>query len=184
MELPTAYDPKKVEDKIYQLWLKSGFFNPDKLPKTHKKPFTIAVPPPNITGELHMGHALNATVQDILIRWKRMQGFKALWLPGTDHAGIAAQNVVEKQLKKENLRDNMTNLELVLNMLAEATTTEFSKKEDPKTFDQSKDIATKGGNVAGNARKDIEKQLGEPVVTSKNVKLALKPQKIEDKNAK
>jgi len=102
MELPTAYDPKKVEDKIYQLWLKSGFFNPDKLPKTHKKPFTIAVPPPNITGELHMGHALNATVQDILIRWKRMQGFKALWLPGTDHAGIAAQNVVEKQLKKEN----------------------------------------------------------------------------------
>src|SRR3989344_1954560 len=89
-----------------------------------------------------------------------------------------------KQLKKENLRDNMTNLELVLNMLAEATTTEFSKKEDPKTFDQSKDIATKGGNVAGNARKDIEKQLGEPVVTSKNVKLALKPQKIEDKNAK
>jgi len=89
-----------------------------------------------------------------------------------------------KQLKKENLRDNMTNLELVLNMLAEATTTEFSKKEDPKTFDQSKDIATKGGNVAGNARKDIEKQLGEPVVTSKNANLALKPQKIEDKNAK
>ncbi len=103
MELPKIYDPKKVENKIYRLWEKSGFFNPDKLPKRHKKSYTIVLPPPNVTGELHMGHALNATVQDILIRWKRMQGFKALWLPGTDHAGIATQNVVEKQLKKEGL---------------------------------------------------------------------------------
>jgi len=103
MELSKVYEPKKVEDKIYKLWLKKGFFNPDKLPKRHKKPYTIVLPPPNITGELHMGHALNATVQDILIRWKRMQGFKTLWLPGTDHAGIATQNVVEKELKKEGL---------------------------------------------------------------------------------
>ncbi|MEK7658820.1 MAG: valine--tRNA ligase [Patescibacteria group bacterium] len=96
-----AYNPKEVEDKIYQLWEKSGFFNPDKLPPRHKKPFTIVIPPPNVTGELHIGHALNATVQDILIRRKRMQGYKTLWLPGTDHAGIATQNVVEKKLRKE-----------------------------------------------------------------------------------
>jgi valyl-tRNA synthetase len=101
MEFERSYNPKTVEDKIYRLWLRSGFFNPDNLPKRHKKPYTIVIPPPNITGELHMGHALNTVVQDILIRWRRMQGFKTLWLPGTDHAGIATQNVVEKKLKKE-----------------------------------------------------------------------------------
>jgi len=103
MKLPKVYDPKKVENKIYNLWQKSGFFNPDKLPKRHKKPYCIVIPPPNITGELHMGHALNIVVQDILIRQKRLQGYKTLWLPGTDHAGISAQNVVEKQLKKEGV---------------------------------------------------------------------------------
>lgn len=102
MELSKAYNPKEVEDKIYQLWEKSGFFNPDKLPKRHKKPYTIVIPPPNVTGELHIGHALNATIQDILIRKKRMQGYKTLWLPGTDHAGIATQNVVEKKLRKQD----------------------------------------------------------------------------------
>jgi len=101
MELPKQYDPKLVEEKTYRFWEESGFFNPDKLPKTHKKPYTIVIPPPNVTGELHMGHALNSIIQDILIRFKRMQGFKTLWLPGTDHAGIATQNVVEKKLKKE-----------------------------------------------------------------------------------
>jgi len=103
MELPKIYDPKKVENKIYKLWEKSGFFNPDKLPGIRKKTYSIVIPPPNITGSLHMGHALNATLQDILIRWKRLQGYKTLWLPGTDHAGISAQNVVEKELKKEGL---------------------------------------------------------------------------------
>ncbi len=98
-----AYNPKEVEDRVYKYWLKSGFFNPDNLPKTAKKPWTIVIPPPNVTGRLHMGHALNSTIQDILIRWKRMQGFKTLWLPGTDHAGIATQNVVEKKLEKEGL---------------------------------------------------------------------------------
>ena len=102
-ELPKVYEPKKVENKIYKLWEKSSFFNPDKLPGKRKKTYTIVIPPPNITGSLHMGHALNITVQDVLIRWKRMQGFKTLWLPGTDHAGIAAQVVVEKELKKEGL---------------------------------------------------------------------------------
>ena len=105
-----AYDSKLVEDKIYKIWEKSGFFNPDKLSEKLQvnskigllKSYCIVLPPPNVTGNLHMGHALNATIQDILIRKKRMQGYKTLWLPGTDHAGIATQNVVEKKLKKEN----------------------------------------------------------------------------------
>jgi len=97
------YDPKETEERIYKLWEESGFFNPDNLPGDRKETYTIVIPPPNITGNLHMGHALNNTTQDILIRWKRMQGYKTLWLPGTDHAGIATQNVVEKQLKKEGL---------------------------------------------------------------------------------
>ena len=96
-----TYDPKKVEDKIYTLWQRSGYFNPDKLPRRHKKPYCVIIPPPNVTGTLHMGHALNATIQDILIRWRRLQGYKTLWLPGTDHAGIATQVVLEKELKKE-----------------------------------------------------------------------------------
>ncbi|MFH1423395.1 MAG: valine--tRNA ligase [Candidatus Nealsonbacteria bacterium] len=100
-ELEKSYDPKIVEDKIYQFWLESGFFNPDKLPGKRKKAYTICLPPPNVTGTLHMGHTLNMLVQDILIRQKRMQGFKTLWIPGTDHAGIATQNIVEKKLRKE-----------------------------------------------------------------------------------
>jgi len=101
MELPKVYNSKETENRIYQLWQKTGFFNPDKLPGKRRKTYTIVIPPPNITGSLHMGHALNAVIQDILVRKKRMEGFKALWLPGTDHAGIATQNVVEKELKKE-----------------------------------------------------------------------------------
>jgi valyl-tRNA synthetase len=103
-ELSKSYNPKENEDKIYRQWEKSGYFNPDKLKikKTANK-YSIVIPPPNITGELHMGHALNAFIQDILIRTKRMQGYQVLWLPGTDHAGIATQNVVEKELKKEGL---------------------------------------------------------------------------------
>lgn len=93
------YNPKEVEKRIYAFWEKGGFFNPDNL--EGKKRFSITIPPPNVTGSLHMGHALNAVIQDILIRWKRMQGFKTVWIPGTDHAGIATQNVVEKKLKKE-----------------------------------------------------------------------------------
>ena len=96
------YDPKKTEKKIYSLWEKSGYFNPDKLKKSKKK-FVVVFPPPNITGSLHIGHALNASIQDVLVRKKRMQGFQTLALPGTDHAGIATQNVVEKQLKKQGL---------------------------------------------------------------------------------
>jgi len=102
-KLAKSYNPKISEDKIYRLWEKSGYFNPDKLPDKRTKTYTIVIPPPNITGQLHMGHALNNFMQDILIRWKRMQGYKTLWIPGTDHAGIATQNVVEKELKKQGL---------------------------------------------------------------------------------
>ncbi len=99
--LSKVYDPKQVEKNWYQYWLKKGYFAASV--KTRKKPYTIVIPPPNVTGILHMGHALNNTLQDILIRTKRMQGFETLWMPGTDHAGIATQNVVEKSLKEEGL---------------------------------------------------------------------------------
>jgi len=102
-ELPKAYNPKGTEDKIYELWTESGFFTPEGLPGKRKEKFVTCIAPPNITGELHMGHALELTLQDIIVRMKRMQGYKTLWLPGTDHAGIAAQNAVEKQLAKEGL---------------------------------------------------------------------------------
>ncbi len=95
-ELPKAYEPQQVEKKWYDFWLKKNLFKVD--PQSKKKPFCIVMPPPNVTGALHMGHALNHTLQDVLIRWKRMQGFETLWQPGTDHAGIATQNVVEKEI--------------------------------------------------------------------------------------
>src|SRR3990167_7486029 len=98
-ELSSRYSPKETEDKIYRFWEENNLFSAKVNP--NKKPFSIVIPPPNITGILHMGHALNNTIQDILIRYKRMQGFESLWMPGTDHAGIATQNVVEKQLAKE-----------------------------------------------------------------------------------
>ncbi|MBI4994711.1 class I tRNA ligase family protein [Candidatus Peregrinibacteria bacterium] len=102
MELSKAYEPKEFEDKIYRDWEKSGFFNPDNLnlPK-NAKPYTIILPPPNITSKLHIGHALTLAIEDLIIRYKRMRGFKTLWVPGTDHAAIATQNVVEKKLWKE-----------------------------------------------------------------------------------
>ena len=98
-ELPKVYNPKEVESKIYNMWMEGGYFkgviDPDK------KPFSIVMPPPNVTGQLHMGHAMDSTLQDILTRYKRMQGFSALWLPGVDHAGIATQIKVEETLRKE-----------------------------------------------------------------------------------
>ena len=98
-ELPKTYDPKSVEDKLYSFWNDSGFFHAEVNPD--KKPYTIVIPPPNVTGQLHMGHAFDETLQDILIRTKRMQGYEALWMPGTDHAGIATQIKVEENLRKE-----------------------------------------------------------------------------------
>jgi valyl-tRNA synthetase len=100
-EMPKAYEPGKVEQKWYKFWLDKGYFSPKIEPK--KKPFVIIMPPPNVTGELHIGHALTATLEDIMIRWHRMRGEPTLWLPGVDHAGIAAQVVVEQLLAEEGL---------------------------------------------------------------------------------
>src|SRR3989344_3488952 len=102
-ELPKTYNPQETEEKIYKLWEESGFFTPENLPGERKDKFVTAIAPPNITGELHIGHALELGMQDILVRMKRMQSYKTLWVPGIDHAGIAAQNVEEKQLKKGGL---------------------------------------------------------------------------------
>ena len=98
-ELPKVYEPQEVEGRIYQAWEEHGCFAGHRDPD--KKPFTIVMPPPNVTGQLHMGHAMDCTLQDILIRFKRMQGYAALWLPGTDHAGIATQIKVEEELRKK-----------------------------------------------------------------------------------
>ena len=96
-ELAKNYNPAEFEDRIYQGWCDKGYFKPD--PDKKKKPFSIVIPPPNVTGQLHMGHALDETLQDILVRTKRMQGYSALWVPGTDHAGIATQIKVEENLR-------------------------------------------------------------------------------------
>ena len=100
-ELAKAYEPREVEDRIYDFWLQGGYFHAEVDPE--KKPYTIVIPPPNITGQLHMGHALDETIQDILIRFKRMQGYSALWLPGTDHASIATEAKIVEAMKKEGL---------------------------------------------------------------------------------
>ena len=100
-QLEKVYDPRQVEDRIYKLWEDGGYFA--GVIDAEKKPFTIVIPPPNVTGQLHLGHAFNNTLQDILIRYKRMQGFSALWVPGTDHAGIATQIRVEEDLRNEGL---------------------------------------------------------------------------------
>ena len=100
-ELPKIYEPQQVESRIYQMWQDGGYFHAEK--DESKKPFTIVMPPPNVTGQLHMGHAMDATLQDTLIRFKRMQGYNALWVPGVDHAGIATQIKVEEELRKEGL---------------------------------------------------------------------------------
>ena len=97
-ELPKQYDPKQVEGQIYELWMENDCFK--ATPDPDKKPYCIVMPPPNVTGQLHMGHALDSTLQDILTRYRRMQGYSALWLPGTDHAGIATQIKVEEELRK------------------------------------------------------------------------------------
>ena len=100
-ELPKAYEPHQVEQKWYAYWMEQGYFTPQI--DLSRKPFVIIQPPPNITGDLHLGHALTATLEDIMVRWHRMLGEPTLWLPGEDHAGIAAQVVVERALAKEGL---------------------------------------------------------------------------------
>ncbi|MBO4289411.1 MAG: class I tRNA ligase family protein, partial [Lachnospiraceae bacterium] len=104
-ELQKTYDPSQIEDRIYQRWLEKNYFaakvNPDKTP------YTIVMPPPNITGQLHMGHAMDNTLQDILTRYRRMQGYEALWLPGTDHASIATEAKVVEAMREEGITKEM-----------------------------------------------------------------------------
>ena len=100
------YDPKETEGRIYKTWEESGFFNPDVciekgVTDKNAKPFSIVLPPPNVTGTLHIGHASMLTIEDIMVRFARMQGYRTLWLPGTDHAAIATQSKVEKLIEKE-----------------------------------------------------------------------------------
>ena len=94
--LSSGYNPREVEGRWYSFWEENGFFHAYE--HSDKPQYSIVIPPPNVTGVLHIGHALDNTLQDILVRWKRMCGYEVLWMPGTDHAGIATQNVVEKQL--------------------------------------------------------------------------------------
>ena len=96
-ELAKQYDPSQLEDRLYANWCEKGYFTPSL--DDNKPPFSIVIPPPNVTGQLHMGHALDETLQDIIVRHKRMQGFSTLWVPGTDHAGIATQIKVEERLR-------------------------------------------------------------------------------------
>jgi valyl-tRNA synthetase len=100
-QLTKPFDAQSVESSLYKMWEDSGYFNPDNLPGNRTDPYTIILPPPNVTGTLHTGHAIMLAIQDILIRYKRMRGYKTLWLPGTDHAAIATQSVVEKKIQKE-----------------------------------------------------------------------------------
>ena len=100
-ELAKTYNPKEIEDRLYKLWEEKKYFHAEV--DRSRKPFTIVIPPPNITGQLHMGHALDNTLQDILIRYRRMQGFNALWQPGTDHASIATEVKIIEQLKREGI---------------------------------------------------------------------------------
>jgi len=103
-EIPKAYEPGRIERKWYNFWLEQGYFTPEIDPD--KKPFVIIMPPPNVTGKLHLGHALTDTLEDIMVRWHRMKGEPALWLPGSDHAGIATQVLVEQQLAGQGLTKN------------------------------------------------------------------------------
>src|SRR5579863_8162133 len=99
MDFATRFEPKESEARLYQSWEQAGLFKADA--ESSREPFTMVIPPPNVTGALHMGHALNNTLQDVLVRFRRMQGYNALWIPGTDHAAIATQAVVERRLKEE-----------------------------------------------------------------------------------
>ena len=104
LNMEKVFEPKKIEERWYKFWQEKGYFHANE--NSDKKSYCIVIPPPNITGALHIGHALNNTIQDILIRYKRMEGFNTLWMPGTDHAGIATQNVVERQLHSEGIDRN------------------------------------------------------------------------------
>src|SRR6478672_9895833 len=100
-DLPKQYDPHQAQQRWLEFWDQRGYSHAPPDPQSERPPFSIVIPPPNVTGALHLGHALNNTLQDVIIRWRRMQGFNTLWMPGTDHAGIATQAVVERRIFEE-----------------------------------------------------------------------------------
>ena len=128
-EIPKAYEPGKIEKKWYDFWLKQGYFTPEMA--SDKKPFVIIMPPTNVTGELHLGHALTATLEDIMVRWHRMTGQPTLWLPGTDHAGIATQVVVERQLAEQGQTKDAIGREQFTELTWEWTREKFTLDEGP-----------------------------------------------------
>ncbi|MBU5434220.1 valine--tRNA ligase [Pseudoflavonifractor sp. MSJ-37] len=133
-ELNKIYEPQEVEDRIYKMWEENGCFKGRRDPD--KKPFTIVMPPPNVTGQLHMGHAMDSTLQDILIRFKRMEGYAALWVPGTDHAGIATQIKVEEELRKN---EGLTRYDLGRDKFLERVW-EWKKKYGNRIVEQQKKL--------------------------------------------
>lgn len=139
-KLTKPYEPKDTESRIYKLWEDSGFFNPDNLPERHKDPFTIIMPPPNANGRLHAGHGLTIALEDIMTRYQRMQGKKALWVPGADHAGFETQVVYEKKLEKEGRsRFKMDRKELFDEIMAFTLDSKQHMEADVKTLGASCD---------------------------------------------
>ena len=134
-ELAKTYNPQEVEDRIYSFWLEGKFFHAERDPQ--KKPYTIVIPPPNITGQLHMGHALDETLQDILIRWRRMQGYSALWIPGTDHASIATEAKIVEAMRKEGLTKEQIGREAFLDRAWE-----WKKKYGGRIVEQLKKLGS------------------------------------------
>ena len=130
-ELPKTYDFKNIETKMYQWWWDQGYFKPINDPKSvdhdpDHKPYVISIPPPNVTGELHLGHAMFVSMEDLMIRYHRMKGVPTLWVPGTDHAGIATQMLVERSLNKEGIRREDLGREKFLEKVWEWTPANFS----------------------------------------------------------
>ncbi|HLG12462.1 MAG TPA: class I tRNA ligase family protein, partial [Dehalococcoidia bacterium] len=130
-EMPKAYNPASVESETYRRWEESGAFTPQ--PDPGREPYTIIMPPPNLTGELHLGHAMMDTVEDILVRWRRMQGRQTLWLPGVDHAAIAVHTLIERQLAAEGLNRRDIGREAFL-----GRTWEFVNRNRQRIFAQHK----------------------------------------------
>jgi len=148
--LSKSFDPKSAEPLWYDYWLKKRVFHAED--KSEKKPYCIVIPPPNITGMLHMGHALNNVLQDIMIRFRRMEGYNTLWMPGTDHAGIATQNVVEKHLSAQGISRHDLGREKFIEKVWE-----WKDKWGGEIINQLKRLGTPAfhhgcGTIAGSAR--------------------------------
>src|SRR3989344_5589500 len=167
-KLSRPYNPKEIENKIYKIWENSGFFNPDNLPNSGK-PFTIIMPPPNANGRLHAGHALFITLEDIMIRYKRMCGFKTLWAPGADHAGFETQIVYEKELEKEGRsRFNMDPKDLYTEILDFTLKNKSVMENDVRSLgascDWSREKFTLDEDVVLETQKTFKKMFGDGLV--------------------